>query len=96
MYLFWFLDDTALEDVNLTGNTFFVTAKFYNAEDGSILDFVKSDIGTTNVNEENDMYYKIVIDKSDFSYQVYRYENGIQGTRIGESGDPIKFYEKKG
>lgn len=96
MYFFWFLDDTALEDVNLTGNTFFVTAKFYNAEDGSILDFVKSDLGTTNVNEENHMYYKVVIDKTDFSYQVYRYENGIQGNRIGESGDPIKFYEKKG
>ena len=37
-----------------------------------------------------------LFDKTDFSYQVYRYENGLQGDRIGESGDPIKFYEKKG
>jgi hypothetical protein len=73
-----------------------MTAKFYNAEDGSIGDFVKSDIGTSEVNESNDMYYKVVIDKSDYSYQVFRYNNNTQGTRIGESNDPIKFYQKKG
>lgn len=95
MYFFWFIDDTVLEDVNLTGNTFYMTAKFYNAEDGTILDFVKSDLGSSQVIEENDMYYKVVIDKTDFSYQIFRYTDGEQGERIGESGDPIKFYEKK-
>lgn len=95
MYFFWFLDDNVLEDSNLTGNTFYMTAKFYNAEDGSILDFVKSDLGNNQVNEGNDMYYKVVIDKTDYSYQVFRYTNGTQGDRIGESGDPIKFYQKK-
>jgi hypothetical protein len=96
MYFFWFQDETALNETSLTGNTFWMSAKFYNAEDGSIQDFVKSDIGSSEVNETNDMYYKVVIDKTDYSYQVFRYNNGIQGTRVGESTDPIKFYQKKG
>ena len=95
MYLFWFQDDTVLNETTLIGDTFWVTAKFYNAEDGSILDFVKTDIGTSKVNETNDMYYKMVIDKTIYSYEIYRFNNGIQGTRIGESNDPIKFYQKK-
>jgi hypothetical protein len=96
MYLFWFQDDTALNETTLTGNTFWMSAKFYNAEDGSILDFVKTDIGSAQVNESNDMYYKVVIDRTNYSYEVYRYNNGTQGSRIGESNDPIKFYQKKG
>ena len=96
MYFFWFQDETALNETSLTGNTFWMTAKFYNAEDGSIQDFVKSDIGSSEVNETNDMYYKVIIDKTDYSYQVFRYNNNLQGTRIGESVDPIKFYQKKG
>jgi hypothetical protein len=95
MYLFWFVDDSALEDINLTGDVFYVTAKFYNAEDGSVVDFVKTDLGDEQIIEENDMYYKMVIDKNDFSYQIFKYNNGQQGDRIGLSGDPIKFYEKK-
>ena len=95
MYFFWFQDETALNETSLTGNTFWMTAKFYNAEDGSILDFVKSDIGSSEVNEINDMYYKVIIDKTDYSYQVFRYNNNLQGTRVGESNDPITFYEKK-
>jgi hypothetical protein len=95
MYLFWFVDDSVLNDTTLTGDTFYMTAKFYNSKDGSIYDFVKTDLNNNEVNEENDMYYKVVIDKNDFSYQIFRYYDGIQGDRIGESGDPIKFYEKK-
>jgi hypothetical protein len=95
MYFFWFQDETALNETSLTGNTFWMTAKFYNAEDGTIVDFVKSDIGSSEVNETNDMYYKVVIDKTNYSYQVFRYNNEIQGTRVGESVDPIKFYQKK-
>jgi hypothetical protein len=96
MYFFWFQDETALNETSLTGNTFWMTAKFYNAEDGSITDFVKTDLGSSKVNETNDMYYKVVIDKTDYSYQVFRYNDNIQGNRVGESVDPIKFYQKKG
>jgi hypothetical protein len=96
MYLFWFQDDSALNEENLTGNTFFMTAKFFNAEDGSIVDFTNKNMvtlsgATTNIrigtrenpilfyekgvsgasqeiNEESDMYYKVLIDREDSDY----------------------------
>lgn len=94
MYLFWFEDDTALNETTLTGNTFWMTAKFYNAKDGSILDFTTTGLTPTQeVNETNHMYYQMVIDRTNYTYEIYRY-NGSIGNRIGESNDPIVFYEK--
>jgi hypothetical protein len=99
MYFFWFADESVLTETNLsgstTGNTFFVTAKFYNAKDGSILDFTNS--GFTSgytLNESTDMYYQVDIDKTDYSYYVYSF-NGTKGDRIGITESPIKFYEKR-
>ncbi len=94
MYFFWFTDDTPFDETTLTGNTFYMTAKFYNAKTGEVFDFTnktKSPGGT--IVEENDMYYKIVIDRTDFSYQIFRF-NGSVGTRIGETNDPVVFYER--
>lgn len=93
LYLFWFQDSSALKDTMLDGNTFYMTAKFYNSKDGSIMNFGNKSLATNaNVNEITDTYFLVEIDKTDYSYQVFRY-NGTKGTRIGESGDPIKFYE---
>lgn len=95
MYLFWFQDDTAFNETTLTGNTFWMTAKFFNAKDGSITDFTVTGLTSSQeVVETRDMYYKVTIDRSDYSYEVYRYD-GTTGTRVGESNDPIKFYEKQ-
>lgn len=95
MYFFWFSDDTVFDETNLTGNTFYMTAKFYNSKDGTVVDFTNKSLSTgTTVNESNDLYFKVIIDKTDFSYQVFRF-NGTIGTRIGESNDPIKFYERR-
>lgn len=95
MYLFWFSDDSAFNETNLTGNTFYMTAKFYNAKDGTILDFTTTGLTMNQqVIEPRDMYYKMQIDRSDYSYEVYRYTSGTTGTRIGEAHDPIIFYEK--
>ncbi len=54
MYLFWFQDDSAINEETLIGNTFYMTAKFFNAENGSIVDFTNKDMvnlsgSTTNV-----------------------------------------------
>lgn len=96
MYLFWFQDESVLEGTVLSGDTFWMTAKFYNAEDGSITDFCNDIFSTSReVVDTTDMYFKVVIDRTDYSYQVYRF-NGTTGTRVGESDDPIKFYEKGG
>jgi hypothetical protein len=100
MYFFWFVDESVLTETNLsgstTGNTFFMTAKFYNAKDGSILDFTNSAFTSGHtINESNDMYYQVDIDKTDYSYYVYSF-NGTKGNRIGTTESAIKFYEKRG
>jgi hypothetical protein len=96
MYMYWFQDDSVLSGTTITGNTFYVTARFFNAKDGSILNFSNKTLSpTTNIIESSDMYYKMVIDTSDYSYQFFRY-NGTTGSRIGRTGDPINFYEAVG
>ena len=101
MYFFWFTDESVLTETNLsgttTGNTFFMTAKFYNAKDGNIFDFTNSGLTSNYMSsgftESNDMYYQVDIDKKDYSYQVFSF-NGTKGGRVGQTETPIKFYEK--
>jgi hypothetical protein len=100
IYQFWFQDESVLAETNLsgttTGNTFFMTAKFYNTKDGSIVDFTNDDFcHTYEITEQFDMYYQVDFDYVNHNYMIYRY-NGTKGSRIGESGDPILFYEKGG
>jgi hypothetical protein len=101
MYFFWFADESVLTETNLsgstTGNTFFMTAKFYNAKDGNIFDFTNSGLTSNYMlngfNESNDMYFQVDIDKRDYSYQIFSFK-GTKGNRIGTTELPIKFYEK--
>jgi hypothetical protein len=97
MYLFWFQDDSVLSDSTLSGNTFYMTAKFYNGVDGSIIDFTNTRLGnTTEVSEYSDLYYKVVINKTNYTYKIYQY-NGTQNNRIGHGlSNSINFYEKGG
>jgi hypothetical protein len=99
MYFFWFQDESVLTETNLSGtttsNTFFMTAKFYNAKEGTILDFTNDSYSTSHtIIEQNDMYYQVDIDKRDYSYQVYKYNGISRGTKSGITNTPIKFYEK--
>jgi hypothetical protein len=97
MYFFWFADDSPFEETNITGNTFYMTAKYYNAKDGSVIDFVnksKNVNATTPYVEEEDVYYKVIIDRTNYSYIVYAY-NGSLGSRKGTFSSPINFYERK-
>jgi len=97
MYLFWFQDDSVLSDSTLSGNTFYMTAKFYNGVDGSIVDFTNSRLlNTTEVSEFADLYYKVVINKNNYTYKIYNYD-GEQNERIGHGlSNSINFYEKGG
>lgn len=96
MYFYWFQDESAFNELTLTGNTFYMTAKYFNAVDGTITDFVNTCMSTsTNVIESEDLYYKVVIDKSDYSYEVYQF-TGTTGSTVGYRTNPIKFYEKGG
>jgi len=97
MYIFWFMDDSSFEaEPILTGNTFYMSARFFNADDGSIINFSNKDKAITdNISENDDMYFQVEIDRTDYSYQVFRYD-GVKGVRIGKSGSPIRFYEIAG
>jgi len=99
MYLFWFEDDTVLEETTLTGTTFYMTAKFYNAVDGSKVQFANKQItNTSTVVEEEDLYFIVEMDRDNapsYHYTILQY-NGTApygSDRRGESSDPIKFYE---
>lgn len=95
MYFFWFEDDSPFEGTSITGNTFYMTAKFYNAKDGTVIDFVNQTLSpSTPIVEESHIYYKVIIDRTDYSYQVFDFY-GSQGARIGETGSPIRFYERR-
>ena len=81
-------------------NTFFMTAKFFDANDGQILDFVNSGYTTSyNITEEKDLYYQIDFDNFDRTYQIYRYSGSTKLGRIGTGNsinNSIIFYEKGG
>jgi hypothetical protein len=74
-----------------------MTAKFYNAKDGSIIDFA-NDLypSSMEIDESTDMYFRVDIDKTNYSYKIYPYSGNTNLTRIGTSCNPIKFYEKGG
>ena len=100
MYLFWFQDESVLVETNLsgttTGNTFFMTAKFFNAKDGLITDFYNDVYSTSHeIIENEDMYFQVDIDKRDYSYKIYKF-NGTKGIQVGTTATPIKFYESGG
>ena len=101
MYLFWFQDESVLTETNLsgttTGNSFFMTAKFFNAKDGGILDFTNDCYsGGKNLIEEKDMYYQVDIDKRNHSYKVYFYDGVVKCEQVGDSSRPIQFFERGG
>jgi len=96
MYLFWFQDDSVLEETILIGDTFYMTARFFNGDDGSISNFSNTPKSITdNINENNEIYYQYVFDWTDYTYEVFEF-NGTQGNRIGKTDSPIKFYEIAG
>ena len=96
IYLFWFQDEEMDKRTVSSGNTFYMSARFFNSEDGSIINFGNNNteytLKTDTINEKNDLYYKVIIDRTDYTYQVFDLSNN----RIGESGNPIKFFEISG
>ena len=94
MDIFWFQDDTVLNESILTGNTFYMSARFFNADDGSILNFGNKSLSTTaSITETKDLYYQLVINKTTYTYKIYEFNNGTVGNRVGKTNSPIKFYE---
>jgi hypothetical protein len=97
MYLYWFQDDTVLEGTTLSGNTFYMAAKFYNTIDGTNISFLNKPLPTSGIiNEEEDVYFKVIIDRGDYSYVIYSGNtNWVLTHRVGGSsiGTPVRWYE---
>lgn len=90
MYIFWFMDDTVLEDTGLTGDTFYMTAKYFNSIDGSITNFGNKTFGISDIiDESTDFYFKLIINKTAQTYTI----TTLADVRIGDINNPIKFYE---
>lgn len=87
-YIFWFQDNTVLDGTLMSGNTFYVTAKFFNTIDGKTINFTNSDKAYIDViNEETDVYYRMDIERTGYTYTIY---SGM--TEVGCSTNPIRFY----
>lgn len=89
MYFFWFQDETVY-----SGDTFYMSARFFNAEDGTVIPFANKDLGANALIDQKDLFYEINIDRTNFSYTVNQY-NGSSGSRKGYRETPITFYEIK-
>ena len=82
-------------------NTFFMTAKFYDAKTGEVIDFTNYGFNKNHsFTEENDMYYQVDFNNYERTYMIYKYSGGTRGSRVGKSNpnytEPINFYEKGG
>jgi hypothetical protein len=74
-------------------NTFYMTAKFFDARLGVFVKMMNSPQSTLTSNKFNFdtsryYYYKVVLDYTKNTYQIFDYQN----VRIG-TGTPIKWYE---
>lgn len=101
MYLFWFGDDTVY-----SGTTFYMTARFFNAEDGSITRFLNknltidnsglvggSRVGTlTNPVMFYEMNYSDNVDNEEDLYYTVRFKRSNHSYTIVRSG-PCEFFD---
>ena len=75
-------------------NTFYMTAKFFDANTGQFIKMMKtkqSDLGgSTSFPPDEYFYYKVDLDYATQTFQVFDYPNG---NRVGGLTNPIKWYE---
>ena len=88
-FFYWLKESTYL---NL--NTFYMSSKFYNGRDGEVSRFTTVDPSTIpnpiSFDTANNMYYKLILDKNNFTYWV----EDLAGTRVGtDINNPIEFWE---
>jgi hypothetical protein len=77
-----------------------MTAKFFDAKNGEVIDFTNNAFSTGHtITEQNDMYYQVDFDNFERTYQIYQF-NGSKGNRIGNHTgltlNSINFFQKGG
>lgn len=72
-------------------NTFYVSAKFFDAKNGRFIRLINKELqNTTNFNPDEYFYYKVVLDYPTQTYKIY--DTWTQD-RVGNSITPIKWFE---
>jgi hypothetical protein len=80
-------------------DTFYMTAKFFDAKNGIFYKMMNrpqstlSGINKFNFSQENYFYYKVKLDYSTYQYSVYDINNPLTEVLVGDSLNPIKWYE---
>ena len=76
-----------------------MSAKFFNANTGQFVRMMNRSQGSSQIqsskftfNEEKYFFYKVVMDYSDFTYQIFDIA-GSSPTRVGKTSAPINWYE---
>ena len=93
-YVYW------LKDKNyFPNNTFYVSAKFFNAKKGEFVRMINAPQSTFtgpnvfNVNKQVYFYYKYVLNYDTYEYVVYKETISGALSRVGTGFNPIKWYE---
>jgi hypothetical protein len=85
MFLYWFYDNPLIST-----DIVFFTASFFNGNDGSITKFINKPKAYNDfVVENEDYYFKMILDLSNKTYIVLNNEN----ERLGTLDNPIRFYQ---
>ena len=94
-YIYWLK-----EPIVMTNTEFYMSAKFFNGKTGNFVRMMnkpQSDpyfaSNKFNFNKSQLFYYKVLFDFNEYEYKVFL-EDQIGGlTRVGDSLNPIKWYE---
>jgi len=89
-YFFYWLKESTYLNIN----TFFMSAKFYNGRDGEVTRFTNvlptSIPNQISFDPATNMYYRLLLDKNNFTYWI----EDLAGTRVGTNiNTPIEFWE---
>jgi len=93
MYLYWFQDTTAFEGSTYNNDTFFISAKYFNVIDGTSTTFLNKDKNANDpIDEENDIYHRMIIDRTDYSYTIYSGSTTLNRIGTSTGTTPIRWY----
>lgn len=94
-YFFYWLKSREFLNID----TFYMSAKFFNGSTGNFVKMINRNQGSNELsgnkygfNGEKYFYYKVKLDYSDYTYQIFDYANGSD-IRVGYESKPINWYE---
>jgi hypothetical protein len=76
-----------------------MSAKFFNGNTGNFIKMINRSQGSPELSgnkfgfdSEKYFYYKVKLDYSDYTYQIFDYTTGSD-LRVGDGNNPINWYE---